>query len=449
MKQILFKSGLVLAGLVIVSLISIGSAAAGIAMDVTMNRSVVLSLKKPVNRVTLATPGIADIMVISPRQIQINGLAIGKTSLTIWEEGSDKPVFYDVKVTGDQASIEEQLKELSPGDGINAQYAHDTVILSGRVAKEQVRAKAERVAQAYASKIINNIEVAEPAQVLLQVKVAQVDKTALKNLGISGLVKGRTAEGFSNSVGAPSGGSSSTGGTTGGSGSSSSSGILGSAAGLSGFTPLDAFQLGVSHFPSGIGAVIQALVTKGHAKILAEPNLLVKSGQEGNFLAGSKIPYTVLQSNGGSTTTTIVFQEVGVKLKFKPELLESGLIMLKIDPAEVSSIAGTLAVNGYPIIDSRTVNTSVELRDGESLIMAGLLQEDQIKTMSKMPLLGDIPILGALFRSTHDELKEKELVFFVTPKIVKPMAPGTKVSLPTDKKLTEEEEKALKWLPTL
>jgi pilus assembly protein CpaC len=127
--------------------------------------------------------------------------------------------------------------------------------------------------------------------------------------------------------------------------------------------------------------------------------------------------------------------------------MENGLISLKIDPAEVSSIAGTLAVNGYPIIDTRDVRTSVELRDGESLVLAGLLQEEQIKTMSKIPLLGDIPVLGALFRSTQNDIKEKELVFFITPQIVQPNAPGVETILPTDQELDPDEAKELNWMP--
>jgi len=196
-----------------------------------------------------------------------------------------------------------------------------------------------------------------------------------------------------------------------------------------------------------VGAVLQALSTKGLAKILAEPNLLVTSGQEGNFLAGSRIPYSVLISSGGASTSSIVFETVGVKLRFKPDVLESGLINLKIDPAEVSSIAGTLAVNGYPIIDTRDVRTSVELRDGESLVLAGLLQEEQIKNMSKIPVLGDIPILGALFRSSQDDIREKELVFFITPKVVRPTPPGIETPLPTDEELTPEEAEEFRWMP--
>jgi pilus assembly protein CpaC len=127
--------------------------------------------------------------------------------------------------------------------------------------------------------------------------------------------------------------------------------------------------------------------------------------------------------------------------------MENGLIRLKLDPAEVSSIAGTLAANGYPIIDTRDVRTSVELHDGESLVLAGLLQEEQIKSLSKIPLMGDIPILGALFRSTHEDIREKELVFFITPKLILANAPGVEVVLPTDRELDTDEAKELDWMP--
>lgn len=332
-------------------------------------------------------------------------------------------------VTGDREAIENQLKETAPNDTINVQYANDTVVLTGNVANEQTRLKAVEIAKAFAPKVLNNITINEPQQVLLQVKVAQVDKTSLKKLGISYAIKGKTAEGFSNIIGAP------------------SDDISGNIATLGSFNPLDAFQIGVSYFPAGIGAVLQALSNKGLAKVLAEPNLLVKSGLEGNFLAGTRIPLSIVESSGGQATTTIRYETVGIKLKFKPEVLENGMISLKINPAEVSSISGYLPVNGYPIIDTRNVDTNVELRDGESLVLAGLLQEEEIKTMSKIPLLGDIPILGALFRSTSKDIKEKELVFFITPKIIKPNAPGVKTELPTDKKLPPEQEKELKWMP--
>jgi pilus assembly protein CpaC len=451
MKFLLINKGLLPVYILLLLFVPTVSAWGAIPTEVIVNKSVLLNLKNSAERVSIANPSIADLVLISPRQLQINGTAVGTTSMIIWEKGNDKPSFFDLKVSGDQGIIESQLREAALNDSVTVQYANDTVVLSGKVANEQTRKKAEEIAKAYAVKVLNNISIDEPQQVLLQVKVAQVDKTSLKKLGISYMVKGSTAETFTNLVGVPTGGavksttSSGNGFTTQEIGSGV--GISGNVIGLGGFSPLDAYQVGVSYFPAGIGAVLQALNTKGLAKIIAEPNLLVKSGQEGNFLAGSRIPYSVLVSTGGATTSSIVFETVGIKIKFKPEVMENGLISLKIDPAEVSSISGTLAVNGYPIIDTRDVRTTVDLKDGESLVLAGLLQEEEIKTMSKIPLLGDIPILGALFRSTQNDIKEKELVFFITPKIVKPNAPGVTTELPTDKKLTPEQEKELKWLP--
>jgi pilus assembly protein CpaC len=429
-----------------------GVAWAGIPTQVVVNKSVLVNLKKPADRVAIANPAIADLILISPTQLQLNGLATGSTSLIVWEKGSS-PAFFDVNVVGDISQLDPLVKDLAPNDRINVEYARDTVILSGKAANQQTVDKVVEAAKAYSPKVVNQIRIDEPQQVVLQVKVAQVDKTALKNLGISGMVKNKNTEGFSNLVGAPNGSATGSNTIVGASGATisgttgSGTGISANVAGLGSYNPLDAYTMGISYFPSGIGAVLQALASKNLAKILAEPNLLVKSGQKGEFLAGSKIPYSVLLSSGGTTTTTIIFEQVGVKLNFAPVVLENGNIALSIDPAEVSSIQGTLAVNGYPIIDTRTIKTFAELKDGESLVLGGLLSENTIKTMSKIPILGDIPILGALFRSTQDDLEQKELVFFITPKIVKPMAPNTKYELPTDKP-TKDLEKELKWIPT-
>lgn len=441
------KSFLLFLLMSLVVLCGAGPAAAGIPTTVVVNKSVVLNLKNPARYVTIADKEIIDVPdPLRRNQLLINGKKIGSTNLIVWEENVEKPTFFDVRVVGDQEAIETQIKDYSPNDAIKVQYAKETVVLSGKVANEITSKKAEEIAKAYAAKVLNLITIDEPLQVLLQVKVAQVDRTSLKKLGISAVVKGRTAEAFSNLVGAPSGNTSiSNSGTT--VRTDGLSGIAGTAPGIGSFDPLDAFSVGVSYFPAGVGAVLQALSSKGLAKILAEPNLLVKSGQEGNFLAGSRIPYSVVISTGGAATTSIVFETVGIKVKFKPEVMENGLINLKIDPAEVSSIAGTLAVNGYPIIDTRDVRTSVELRDGESLVLAGLLQEEQIKSMSKIPLLGDIPILGALFRSTQNDIREKDLVFFITPKVIKPVAPGVDVPLPSDQELDPDEERELDWMP--
>lgn len=464
---------------------------AGVATEVVVNKSVLLNLQKPTERVSIAAPDIAELVVISPTQLQINGKQIGSTTLIVWEKGG-KTSFFDIRIKGDASLLQSQINEIAPNDSITVDYANDTILLSGKVAHERTANKAYQLAQAYAAKsedalatneapdapldtnrassyqsvsssfdkealqqngssepnlkVINQIQVEEPQQVVLEVKVAQVDKTALKSLGVSMLVKGANAEGFSNAAGVgpfPNGSLQP---------SFPNDGIAGNAPGIGALNGvkdagLDAFQLGISVFKPGIGVLLKALVTKNLAKVLAEPNLLVRSGQVGKFLAGSKIPYSYVSGVGALSATSIQFIDVGVKLNFRPEVMENGLISLKIDPAEVSSISGALAVNGYPIIDTREVRTRVQLRDGESLVLAGLLQEESIKTMSKIPILGDIPILGALFRSTQDDIKEKELVFFITPRLATPSAPGTKTQLPTDKPITPEQERELRWMP--
>ncbi|HJV35016.1 type II and III secretion system protein family protein [Geomonas sp.] len=448
---------------VLISLLLLVNAATALAeasmtMTVKVGKSVIL---RPGDKnvryryVTISDPDIIEIpKSYEPTYLQINGKKIGSTNLLVWEDNAKEPTFYTVNVVGDEDLIETQVRELSPNDAIRVQYARDTVLLTGTVANEVTAKKAEEIAKAYSAKVVNHITVNQPLQVLLQVKVAQVDKTALKNLGISFFVKGNTAEGFSNLIGAPLSATttkSSILSTLTGTTSSSVTGAPGingtGPSGLGGFNPLDTFQAGVSYFPAGIAAVLQALTTKGLAKLLAEPNLLVKSGLEGDFLAGSEIPYSVLTNSGGSSTPSIIYKTVGVKLRFKPEVQDNGLINLKIDPAEVSSIAGTLAVNGYPIIDTRDVRTSVELRDGESLVLAGLLQEEKIKTMSKIPLMGDIPILGALFRSTSDQIKSTELIFVITPRLVAANPPGSTVQLPTERTPDPDKVKELDWLP--
>jgi len=460
---------------------------AAIPVEVTVGKETVLKLNKPIKsikRVSLANDNIAEIkplIATSPNEVEIiiNGKKPGVTSLIVWDiEGK---TFFDVIVLekldrdvtyGDKIkALRNEIKAIAPNDDIRVSLANDTILLSGYAANQQTLNKAVQIAQTYAvasetvtstkysaglttmettttGKVLNHIQIKEAQQVLLEVRVAQIDKGALKKLGISALIKGTSAEGFVNLVGAPS----STGntGTTGGAGAiGGGKGIVGDAPGLGSFDPLDSFQLGVSHFPSGIGAVLQVLSSKNLAKVLAEPNLLVKSGQKGEFLAGSEIPIPVIESVGTTSQITISYKPVGILLNFAPEVTETGTIFLKIDPASISNVTGMIKVAGLesPMIDTRKVTTAVELKDGESLILAGLLSEEMIKSMQKIPILGDIPILGVLFRSTTDELKQKELAFFITPKLVKPIPPGVKTALPTDNRPTPEEERELQWIP--
>src|SRR6266540_3676215 len=277
---------------------------ARIPTEVMVNKSVVLNLNNPAERISVANPSMADILLLTPKVVQINGTSIGETTLIIWEKGNEKPSFFDLKVVGDQGVIDSRIKEMAPKDSIVVQYVNDTVVLSGNAANEQTRKKAEDMAKLYSPKVLNHITINDPQQVVLHVKVAQVDKSALRKLGVSGMIKGRSGEGFYNLIGVPNGSATGsqtiitssgtqTSGTTG-----SGTGLSGNVPGLGSFNPVEAFTAGVSYFPGGIGAVLQALTTRNLAKVLAEPNLLVKSGQKGEFLAGSKIPYQVVVSTG-------------------------------------------------------------------------------------------------------------------------------------------------------
>ncbi len=315
------------------------------------------------------------------------------------------------------------------------------MLLKGTLKSEDTIAKIDAISKSYAAKVINFIRVLEPEQVMLEVKVAQIDRTKLKELGVSALAKGIGDNAEITFPGALSAGP---------------SGELGGDAGLNVTPGIDGFELdtlvpeiGVSHFPTGVSMFLRALSSKGYAKILAEPNLIVRSGESGTFHVGTRVPVQQVTGVGAEQTVSIVFEEVGIRLNFSPNVLDDGTIRLKIDPAEVSNITDILQLQNIiaPIIDTRTVRTAVDLKEGESLILAGLLSEEMKKNIKKVPILGDIPILGAIFRSTRDEIREKELAFFITPTLVKPLPPGEKPELPGEEEMTPQEKREFQWIP--
>jgi pilus assembly protein CpaC len=478
------KITLILPAVIILLFSSVALAA--IPVTVTVGKGTVITLKEPSKRVSLADPNVADLNLISPTEIVLNGKKVGATNLIVWDKRG-KPTFFDITVVarmgcGDTKALEEHIKELAPDSDVKAQCEGDVLVLRGttknrytckrdkeplvtrRDEKSMVDVietqekdtcvetftKIEQLARFYAPKVLNLVTVPEAEQIILEVRVAQVDKTKLKELGLSTVFKGHSAEVFTNIVGAPNQtATTSIIGAAGTTISSGAQGIAGNQPAIGSFYPLDPFQFGVSYFPGGVGAVLKALTSKGLAKVLAEPNLVVRSGEKGDFLVGSEIPVQTVTGAGGNITPSITFKQVGIKIDFAPEVLETGAIRLRIDPAEVSNIQQFISLSGVlaPIIDTRTVSTSVDLKDGESLILAGLLSDQMKKNISKIPILGDVPILGALFRSTSDQLEKTDLAFFITPKLVKPIAPGVKPELPGEKPLTPKEENKYEWIP--
>jgi pilus assembly protein CpaC len=384
--------------------------------EVTIGKSQVVDLKEAFTRVSVTNPAIADIFVVTPNQILINGKAAGVTSLVVFYP--NKTLYFDLVVQTDIAMLKERIKTVAPRDEIEVRAAKDTIILNGSVGSEELVGQVEKVAEIFApKKVVNLLKVTDVRipQVLLQVHVAEVDRKALNELGFSMYALGNSFMGaaFPGSVFLP---------------GIAPFGAVASSGSNAGFrlSELATFFLGSGN--GNYAGIVRALAEKDLLRTLAKPNLVTQSGKEAKFLSGGEFPYPVPTSSGiGGTTVTIEFKPFGVQLGFTPVVREDQSITLKVAP-EVSSLdfSNGLQIQGFniPIIRSNRAGATLELKDGESFAMAGLINTTVRQQVAKIPFLGDIPILGALFRSTRFQNDETELVFLVTVRLVKPFAPG-------------------------
>lgn len=407
--------------------------APAVKVQVDVGRSQILKVGKDIKKAAVSNKDIADIETITPRQLMIIGKNAGSTNLIIWDDGGAS-TFFDLSVKGmDFSLLSKDIKDLT-GEDIDVKVAQDTVILSGKVANVEDIKKAEDIAKSYAPKVINLIKLTDPQQVVLQVKVAEVSRAALRDLGIN----------FS-AIGNQWGGASYNGGSFAGPRSTTVGNVV-----VPGVTLGADVSAALVQFPSDLNAMIKALDKKGLFKTLAEPNLVVKSGEKGKFHAGQKIPYQTTTISGTTTTSTVTFQDVGVTLDFGPTVNKDGLINLKIDPVEVSTIdvaSTVLAAGTFPIINTRTTSTVVDLKEGDSLILSGLISSEASRALSKFPILGDIPILGALFRSKNFQNKETELIVMITPHLRRSITPGQEPDLKKMTTVSPAEEDKLRWIP--
>jgi pilus assembly protein CpaC len=420
-------------------------AAKSIPTEVTMGKSVILTVPAGIERISVTDPGVADVVVITPTELQINGKAIGATSLIIWDKTKTK-TFFDLMVVGDNTQLMERIGEAAPGDEVQAKILKDSVVLSGSVSSEERAKKIAAILAGYKMPVVNLVEVANVPQVLLQITVASVDRNATRELGINWSYAANSAIGVFSGVG---------GLTSGGAALSMLSNLVAAGSTTASSIGTGGPQFGVLDGRNNTAYFIKALSGKGLAKILAEPNLIVKSGESGEFVAGGEFPVPIVTTASGTgvAPVTVQYKEFGVKLFFKPVVKESGVIQLKLDPAEVSSLdfANAVILSGFriPALKKDSVKTSVDLKDGESFVVAGLLRDDWSKNLDKIPLLGDIPILGAFFRDQRLQKTERELVFVVTPKLMKPMAPGQKAEIPGANEPTAKQEEDLRWIPMM
>lgn len=410
--------GRVALGLVLVTVLAlavVGPAPAAepglIRLDVTIGKSQIIDLKDPFTRASVTNPTIADVFAITPNQILINGKATGVTSLVVFYPG--KTMFFDLVVQPDMTLLGERLAQIAPRDRIEVHPAQDAIVLRGTVSSENLVAGAAELAAAFAPKgrVINLLTVQHVTspQVLLQVHVAEATRAAIRELGFSVRALGDTIQGgaFPGNPFVPALG------TLG-------SVVTGPRPAQRAATPDLPFGGGSFFLSSGArdyAGIVRALAERDLLRTLAKPNIITESGKEAKFLSGGEFPFPVAQQFG---TVTFEFKEFGVGLVFTP-VVNGDTINLKVRP-EVSSLdfSQGLVSSGFniPVIRKNEAVTSINLRDGESFAIAGLVNNEVRQAVAKIPLLGDIPILGALFRSSRFVNNETELLFLVTVKLV-------------------------------
>jgi pilus assembly protein CpaC len=390
-------------------------------VDLLVGRSTILNIGANIARVSLTVPDIADAMVTAPTQLLIHGKQPGTISLFVWDRAGAIKTF-EVKVRRDLTPLIAHIKQLFPGEAIAVVGSGKDVVISGTVSSKYVIEKAADVAAGYVDKkenVVNLLKQQEGVasnQVMLRVRFAEVSRNALQELGGS-----LFSDGNNNQFGrittqqfpAP---------------------FFDQKQPMLGKTPVfsDYLNLFLFDAKNQIGAVVKALQGKGVFQSLAEPNLIALNGKEASFLAGGEFPYPIPQGNFGSFT--IQFKEYGVRLNFTPTVLGGDLINLKIRP-EVSSLDfnNAVTIEGFriPALSTRRADTEVELRDGQTFAIAGLMNNTALSSMRKVAGLGDIPILGTLFKSRAYQKDQSELVVMVTPIIVRRDAPGVSEGLPS------------------
>ncbi|MDE2029373.1 MAG: type II and III secretion system protein family protein [Alphaproteobacteria bacterium] len=391
-------------------------------LSVTVDEGVPLKLSAPAASVFIANPSIADIQVMSPREIMVFGKRTGET--TFMATGNDGSTLSDrtVVVSQDLSGLRTELNSAIPGNHIHAKAVPNGIVLTGTAKNAAAVADAYKIAMRYmptGGDIINRVQVNGSNQVQIRVRFAEVARSVDNSLGFNwqnlGTLGGGMAVGLA----------------TGASGLGTGSTLLGTRPNNTSLSlPNDLLGASLNSGRWSVTALIDALAQNGLITILAEPNLTAMSGETANFLAGGEFPIPVPQANG---TISITFKSYGVSLSFTPTIIGGNRINLHVRP-EVSELTqtGSIVINNItvPALLTRKAETTVEVASGQSFAIAGLLDNNQAQTVNKFPVLGDLPILGQLFRDNHFVNGQTELVVIITPYIVKPS--GQRLTLPTD-----------------
>lgn len=406
-------------------------------------KSTLIRSPERLTRISVSDPNVASATSVTPNEIMIHGLAVGEATMILWtEDGAERAI--ELEVGFDLPTLEATLARLFPEETIVVVPSGSTLVLSGVVSSEEVATQATAVAETFAPGVVNLLrQTTNNDTILLQVRFAEVNRSALQELGMNlfstgagNTIGSATTQQFgtlsTNSGAVPAG-------VSGGGGGVSDRNVIAGGIGRSllptpgVFGTSDLLNIFLFRPDVNVGATIRALEQQNLLQILAEPNIMAQNGVEATFLAGGEFPFPVVQNTGGANSISIQFREFGVRLGFAPTVQNDGTIRLRVEP-EVSALdfANALQLSGFliPALSTRRAETEVQLRDGETFAIAGLIDQRTREAASKVPVLGDIPILGALFRGKAERQDTTELLVMVTPRRVQPSVNVPEIAFP-------------------
>jgi len=412
-----------------IGLLSVGVLHAQSAEELrlTVGKSVVIDYPADVRQISTSNPEIIDASPVTTREILMHGKGLGNATMVVWSKGGER-MFYNVTVELNLDPLKKILKDSFPNENIMPDSSRDSISLNGRVSSKEIADRAIALSTTFSKTVVNNLQVTTTIdkQILLRVRFAELDRQVQQQFGISlfgipGNGMGLTAVGASTGAVPPfsiTGGGSSTGRVT--------------------YSIPQALNILAFNPSMDLGAIIQALQSNNILQILAEPNLMATNGKEAYFLVGGEFPVPILQGGANSGAVTIQYREFGIRLRFTPIVTENKTIKIHV-AQEVSTldVANSVVISGFriPGLSTRRAETDVELGEGQSFVIAGLLDNRETESFSKIPIIGEIPVLGALFKSKNETKSRGELIVLVTPELTQPLdpnAPKPEITFPKD-----------------
>jgi pilus assembly protein CpaC len=390
----------------------------------TVGKSIVIDYPADISRISTSNPEIVDASPVTGREVLVHGKSFGTVTLVVWSKAGQRN-FYNITVEQNLEPLRKLLKDTFPKEEIHVQSSRESLSLTGRVSNKDAADRATALAAPFAKAVVNNLQLNSPAvdkQILLRVKFAELDRLASTQFGVNLISTGAT-----NTIGrvttgqfsAPSPTTIEGGGSAGNQNST--------------FSISDALNIFAFRPDLNLAALIKALQTRNLLQILAEPNLVTTNGKEASFLVGGEFPIPVLQGGGNSGAVTIQFREFGIRLTFNPVVTDNSTIRLYVKP-EVSALdfAHAVSFNGFtiPALSTRRMETNIELGEGQSFVIGGLIDNRLTETISRIPGLSSLPILGNLFKTKEVDRNNTELVVMVTPEMTMPLQPGEAKPMP-------------------